>query len=213
MRSFCPLRGFGGRSGANRRSFWLSQKTVHAPASANKTVEIRVGSVETAVNRTFGGVRPSAAGSALARLLRPHFAPATWADDALHPFASVWRYELAAAVACGPACPSNDGRLHVVDRDSAQNKSHRAFLVMNPAEDRWFGVTAAPSPSSAFATDSRSNDGLAIALVAVASSLSILCMRPFRRSIARHAGYGDRVGRKKARVQDNRSAIRVLARA
>jgi phosphopyruvate hydratase len=62
---------------------------------------------------------------------------------------------------------------------------------MNPAEDRWFGVTAAPSPSSAFATNSRSNDGLAIALVAVASSLSILCLRLFRRSIARHAGYGD----------------------
>jgi len=37
------------------RTFWLSQKTVHAPAPANKTVEIRVGSVETAVNRTFGG--------------------------------------------------------------------------------------------------------------------------------------------------------------
>src|ERR1700730_12878599 len=57
MRSFCPLRGFGCRSGANRRPFWLSQKTVHAPALANKTVEIRVGSVETAVSRTFGGVR------------------------------------------------------------------------------------------------------------------------------------------------------------
>jgi hypothetical protein len=41
----------------------------------------------------------SAAGSALARLLRPHLAPATWADDALDLFASVWRYELAAAVA------------------------------------------------------------------------------------------------------------------
>jgi len=25
---------------------------------------------------------------------------------------------------------------------------------MNPAEDRWFGVTAAPSPLSAFATNS-----------------------------------------------------------
>src|ERR1700720_25126 len=117
MRSLCPLRGFGCRSGANRRPFWLSQKTVHAPASANKTVEIRVGSVETAVNRTFGGVWPSAAGSPLAGLIRP----ATWADDALDLFASVWRYELAAAVACGPACPPNDGRLHVVDRDSAQN--------------------------------------------------------------------------------------------
>lgn len=67
----------------------------------------------------------------------------------------------------------------------AQNESHRAFLVMNPAEDRWFGVTAAPSPLSAFATNSRSNDGLAIALVAVASSLTILCMRLFSRSIAR----------------------------
>ncbi len=41
----------------------------------------------------------SAAGRALARLLRPHLAPATWADDALDLFASVWRYELAAAVA------------------------------------------------------------------------------------------------------------------
>lgn len=66
MRSFCPLRGFGCRSGANRRPFWLSQKTVHAPAPANKTVEIRVGSVETAVNRTFGG-GPASCASRLRR--------------------------------------------------------------------------------------------------------------------------------------------------
>jgi hypothetical protein len=66
----------------------------------------------------------------------------------------------------------------------AQNESHRSFLVMNPAEDRWLGVTAAPSrcPPSRL---TRSNDGLAIAPVAVASSLTILCMRLFSRSIAR----------------------------
>jgi hypothetical protein len=43
----------------------------------------------------------------------------------------------------------------------------------------------APSTLSAFATNSRSNDGLAIALVALASSLTILCTRLFSRSLAR----------------------------
>jgi hypothetical protein len=55
--------------------------------------------IEPVFSKQHVALATSAAGSALARLLRPHLAPATWADDALDLFASVWRYELAAAVA------------------------------------------------------------------------------------------------------------------
>jgi len=65
-----------------------------------------------------------------------------------------------------------------------QNESHRAFLVMNPAEDAGSALQRRPArcPPSRL---TRNNDGLAIALVAVASSLTIPCMRLFSRSIAR----------------------------